>query len=1015
MATLIANASGSMTTGTVFGTADTGALATVLIRNTLTTIAAATSATSVTFTVTNGAVIDGVLLWIKATAAAPTGTLKVDLQKGGVSQASVTVNKTDLQDSTSVVWGPTLFKLTSTATGDGGSNWTIVLTTTGTGTLTFNIASATASNFTRALRTTTAANPAAGDDLYVTGELTGAGTHTSRTVTMDSTATTVYGNGAVNSTTVSGGMLAISSYGTLTYGTSASTNYYLKLAGDLRIYQLGTLNIGSSGSEIPRSSTAVLEFQPVSAAGDFGVFAYDNATMNSAGLSRTAGKNIVKAKLTADVASASVSTSSSSTNGSAALTALESTGTSLIGAVFTDTITNATHGTYLSSPSITNTTQTVTIFLAQGSGPTNNRYVRLTVGNNTLQTSVTNGFYSDLDLQAGTAGTVTAVGNGTATSVSIAAAETGWLVKMTGKVSSGLATPVVLVNSCSAPGTTSYAGSATQCFLYDNMALLNAASAPDTTFNIDTDTGWLSGDVVCVASTSRTASQCQIYGLNANAGASSFVSSPYPADMSANGVPAFTHSGTAPTQAEVGLVNRNVKVRSTSASLTTFVYCAALATITFSWAEFYKIGVSNAIKEGIVLDGGATANPKAITFCSIHESLQISIYNSTNAASLNWIISNNIFWNHGVALNIALTASNGDYVIDNNLSIRSSNSAYSLGEVAGTFTNNAAAGFSGWGCIITGGTTIGTFDSNTFHSGLEGFDSSTAGLVGTISNLTVWRILSGNACLYLIGVSPDLIYTNPTVFGGTGANVNVQGGAANIAGGTIAGDTLFASTSAFILNAGSTALNLSNVDTSGTGTGLAPQTNDFIVNASPCLLLGQANNCKFGGSTFLATRTSLSNDSYLSLEKYNQTAGDHRTELKYGQLKTDSAIFNNAAPSMRMTPNSATSKLPSGPKGRGTTAAVASGTAVALSVYVRKSVVGDGAAYNGNQPRLIQRANAALGQSTDLVLATYAAAAGSWNQLSATSSTATDDGAWEFIVDCDGTAGWINIDDWTAY
>jgi len=71
----------------------------------------------------------------------------------------------------------------------------------------------------------------------------------------------------------------------------------------------------------------------------------------------------------------------------------------------------------------------------------------------------------------------------------------------------------------------------------------------------------------------------------------------------------------------------------------------------------------------------------------------------------------------------------------------------------------------------------------------------------------------------------------------------------------------------------------------------------------------------------------------------------------------------------------------------------------------------DGAAYNGNQPRLIQRANAALGQSSDVVLATYSSAGGSWNQLSASTSTPTDDGCFEIIVDCDGTAGWINVDD----
>src|SRR5580765_6936238 len=192
MATLIAKADGNLTGSTTFATVETGALATNLIRNNNTTVGAASSVTSATFTVTNAAVIDGVLLWVRQNAAGATGTFKVDLQKGGVSQASVTVNKTDLPDSTnaaSVSGVPTLFKLTTTATGDGGSNWTIVLTTTGTQAITYAVFSVGASNFTRAFRTTTAATPAAGDDVYVIGELTGAGTNTARTVTMDSTTT----------------------------------------------------------------------------------------------------------------------------------------------------------------------------------------------------------------------------------------------------------------------------------------------------------------------------------------------------------------------------------------------------------------------------------------------------------------------------------------------------------------------------------------------------------------------------------------------------------------------------------------------------------------------------------------------------------------------------------------------------------------------------------------------------------------------------------------------------------
>ena len=54
-----------------------------------------------------------------------------------------------------------------------------------------------------------------------------------------------------------------------------------------------------------------------------------------------------------------------------------------------------------------------------------------------------------------------------------------------------------------------------------------------------------------------------------------------------------THHGTSPIQAEIGLITRNVKIRSTSPTLMSYVYCTALATVTASWAEFYYIGLAH--------------------------------------------------------------------------------------------------------------------------------------------------------------------------------------------------------------------------------------------------------------------------------------------------------------------------------------------------------------------------------------------------------------------------------------
>lgn len=837
MGTLICNNSGNLTGAATFVAVEVGASALQLVRGTNTTIAAAATVTSSTFTVTTGKVIDAILLWIKQSAVGSTGTLKVDLQKGGVSQASVTINKVDLPDQSNVTWGPTLFKLTGTATGDGAATWTVVITTTGTQTLTYNYLTST-TNLTRALRTTTAATPAAADDLYIVGELTGAGTNTPRTVTMDSTAITAYGNGALNSITVAGGGIHISNYGTLSYGTTASTNYVLRVNGDVMVYQFGTLNVGSTGAEIPRNSTAVLEFQQLSADGDFGLRCLDNAMVNIAGLSRTVAKNVVQCKLTSNVAAAG------------------------------------------------------------------------------------------------------------------------------------------------------------------------------TTWNVNTDTGWLSTDQVCVASTTRTASECEMVALSGNASAGSFTSS-------AGAVSA--HSGTTPTQAEVGLLTRNVKIRSTSTTLMSYVYCAALATVTVSWTEFVYLGATGATKRGIEVDGGAVTNPKSFTYCSLHDLDTNGFYcNASGVTSLNVTFSNNVVWNtlSAVCVNISGAITNTDWTFDSNLIMRAASFGFTLGDLGGVCTNNTVVGSAtNYGFSLPGSTleALGTFSNNTVHSNASGgLQLTTGGLSGTISNFTAWR--NGNAGISYAANASDLVFTNLTLFGNSSTvgqgNFNIAAGdTITIKGGLIAGDTSFSVPVGFSLVPNSTCqFDLMSVDMSGTGGIYAPHTQfDFYNGGTSFInLQGTANNCKFGAPALFSSKSIWMKKSSIGFEKYNQTAGDHRTEMTFGQLRTDAAIYNLAAPSMRMTPNSASLKLESAPLSRGIQVAVNSSSTVTASVWLRKD-----AAYNGNQPRLIVRSNPAVGINSDTVLATYSAGTGTWNAISGTAIAATDDGAMEFIVDCDGTAGFINLDDWS--
>lgn len=157
----------------------------------------------------------------------------------------------------------------------------------------------------------------------------------------------------------------------------------------------------------------------------------------------------------------------------------------------------------------------------------------------------------------------------------------------------------------------------------------------------------------------------------------------------------------------------------------------------------------------------------------------------------------------------------------------------------------------------------------------------------------------------------------------------------------------------------------------------------------------------------------LFEDMIVSSQKHNGTNDLHRSAIKQGTVETDTTIKDTGRTrSCRLTPFSASVKCGSAMVWR---VRVTGGTTITPQVRWRKSVVGDGAAYNGNQPRLIIKRNDAVGVSADTVLATGTNAAnGAWENQSGTSVTFTDEGEVLLYVDCDGTTGWLNIDSITV-
>lgn len=253
--------------------------------------------------------VDGFAVKLASRAAgAPANTITLSLRNAtaGANVWSVTLNVSDLNacGATEREGGWYFINGGAPHTPNGTDSYVIRATLSATSTAVSLWTNGTANNWSRIVRRTATAAAAAGDILHIVSEWTAAATKTNRIITMDSTATTAYGNGVTGTTFQIPG-LTINKGATLAYGTAAVTAYVLRMNGSIVIYSSGTFTIGSVAAPIPRTSTAVLEFS-CAADANFGLCCRNGSVFDAQGLSRTVGKNVVWTLLTADLAGAGV-------------------------------------------------------------------------------------------------------------------------------------------------------------------------------------------------------------------------------------------------------------------------------------------------------------------------------------------------------------------------------------------------------------------------------------------------------------------------------------------------------------------------------------------------------------------------------------------------------------------------------------------------------------------------------------------------------------------------------------
>jgi hypothetical protein len=543
---------------------------------------------------------------------------------------------------------------------------------------------------------------------------------------------------------------------------------------------------------------------------------------------------------------------------------------------------------------------------------------------------------------------------------------------------------------------------------YVSALLAADANSGATSLTTNVSTGWVSGTSIGVASTTQTRAQSEKVSLTANASSTTLTVS---ALANAHG-----GGGTANVVAEVINLTRNVQIFSTSTTNTTYLHFFN-SNVNMQYAELYNLGSNTNLKRGV--DVVNTLGTVTINGCSIHDCTPAGAIgiNVTNGSNNNITVSSVVLYNITSTMlsTVITTATNNTY--SNIIAMLGGAVCMSIGDIAGTVSNLTAISGTTAGITIASSSTgvaPGTVSGLIAHSntgpGIQWSGSTTYGNnpYSYHSNITSWRnttygLVFSNTFGYIIDGTG-----NGNVFGNATAGMQIGGSCANV----YLRNLIFNAGTTLLQPVGCAASNDCKdfyIDNTTFGATTTHSTGDVQAVSANTYFRLFLRNCLLDSATPVVTPINMIEGSEISLARYQQTAGNHKAYYKFGALTPDTTIYNYASPSVRLTPTTAGQKLRTGWK----KVAVPNGATATISVWVRKSVAGDGTAYNGNQPRLIQRADAATGNNVDTVLATATNSAnGAWMQLQATISAVNDNCAVTVYVDCDGTTGWVNVDDW---
>lgn len=429
---------------------------------------------------------------------------------------------------------------------------------------------------------------------------------------------------------------------------------------------------------------------------------------------------------------------------------------------------------------------------------------------------------------------------------------------------------------------------------------------------------------------------------------------------------------------------------------------------------------------GVYLQGTSATTVQSITNSALYESStttpQAYVSNTTTTSNVTFT-GNSIYGlttiadSIGVRLVVSNTVTSPNFIITDNYGVGGASEIFTINDPRVTFRNNVVNGVASQGMsftwtypyVYTAITSVITNNevSNCVNGpSLAASPFSGTGFTGIKNNSGGINISSGT----------DIIIENSN-FSGNTHNIGSSGPYFDtyirncVTGGMVG----FTSTSNINYSANIDGLYLENCNFSSsnvTGPHLRHQ------NAGATLNYPTASRNSFFGTGITlnsaVSSTSKGLQNFFTFQNYQQIKNSGTTLYYYGTTQIDSVVFDNVSPSFRCTPNSATIPL----NVPGFYVAVRSGTTKTITIRVRKSVVGDGAAYNGSyQPYVWLPPNGNLGpQFSGLTVMTASNAAnGAWETLTYTTPVCNDDSVLQFWLYQVGTTGWVNWDTLRVY